>query len=279
MYNMKLLTLAEEVINELQGISFDARIWNPVVKSQIRLGNSYLKSKKPVPEFKIYGKDYPKEYKVFPIDEMSIKIDEKYNDGGIYDEDISGYDNNKIYRVYFTFGPLAMDSTINHELRHAYEDYMKLFKGRPATKESKECSTLFGKEFERFMTMGKSTANYFHAFYHLIVGLYYTSKIETSGFAETIYDEPSIGVISTIKSLIRYSNAEEIKKSLKPEELLKRWIQLKENYKIPILQRFKNYEDFIKWACDEINYKGNKTLKKLLKVKYLSQQRKKEGSK
>jgi hypothetical protein len=37
--------------------------------------------------------------------------------------------------------------------------------------------------------------------------------------------------------------------------------------------------DFIKWACDEINYKGNITLKKLRKVKYNSLQMKKEGGK
>jgi hypothetical protein len=272
--------LIEQVeIKELFGVSFDARVWNSVVKSQIRLGNTYIKNKQDPPIFVINGKEYPKEYKIFPIDILTIKINPDWDIGGHYDEQTNGYDNNRNYRVDFTFGTEANDGTINHELRHAYEDYMKISKGRPGAKESKEVTTVFGKEFEKFMTSAKNIKEYFGPFYILILGLYYTSKIERSGFAETIYDVPTIRLIDDIEWYVKYSNAERIRTKHKPEILLKKWNDLKENYKIPFLTKFKDYDSFISWACDEIQYKGRKTLKKLRTVKFHSQQSKKEGAK
>lgn len=275
----KELLAEQSDITELYGISLQARAWNSVIKSQIKLGRSYLSNNMDVPEFIIHGKEYPKEYKSFPIDEISIRINKDWLASGGYDEQLSGYDNNKNYRVNFVFGPYADDDTINHELRHAFEDYMKISKGQPALKNSKESLNLFGNDFEKFILSNPSIVNYFSPFYFLLLGLYYTSKIERSAYAETIYDSPTSYLTDKIRGLMKYSDVDRIKSQNKPNALLEKWIKLKENYKIGVLEKFNDYESFIRWASNEIQYKGNKTLKKLNKVKYNSQQNKKEGGK
>ena len=113
----------------------------------------------------------------------------------------------------------------------------------------------------------------------LIEGLYYTSKIERSAYSDTVYDEPKYAeIINYIKLIVEYSNASKIL-GRKPEVLEEKWRKYKESFHIPVTDKFKNYEDFIRWASDEINYKGNITLKKLNKVRYLGQQNIKKGNK
>jgi len=56
-------------------------------------------------------------------------------------------------------------------------------------------------------------------------------------------------------------------------------MKLKKNYRVPIFDKFNNYESFIKWATDEIKYKGEKSLKKLRKVEFYREQNKKKGNK
>ena len=43
MYNMKLILLAEEVLDELHGISLDARVWGPVLRNAIKLSKALLR--------------------------------------------------------------------------------------------------------------------------------------------------------------------------------------------------------------------------------------------
>jgi hypothetical protein len=268
---MKLFILAEEVLDELHGISLDARVWAPVLRNAIKISKN---TKNPI----ITGKDYPKEYNAFPIDYIHFNVDERYGNGAGYDEKKSGYQGNE-YHAYFLFGPYANDSSINHELRHAFEDFKKISKGHPAMQYGKEAINLFSGDFERLM-ISHSSREYLRPVSTLIEGLYYTSKIERSGFAETVFDNAArTEIISTIKQLVQYANISKIYYEYPPEKIEKKWKEFKEIFHIPVTDKFKNYGDFIKWACDEINYKGNITLKKLRKVKYNSIQIKKEGGK
>lgn len=269
----KKITLYEQVeLNELQGVSSDARIWNGIIRNHIKLGKNS-------PTITIDGHSYPKEYKVFPVDQFNISVKPEFNDGAAYDENKSGYDENKKYHVYLVMGPYANDSSINHELRHSYEDFMRMSKGNPGLSKSKEGILLFSGDFERFMT-SPSSREYLTPISTLLEGLYYTSKIERSAFSDSVYDAPSTTrIIEKITILMKYCNASDILNKIPPETLEKKWKQYKESFHIPISDKFNNYEDFIRWGCDEIQYKGNKTLKKLRNVQYHSQQIKKEESK
>lgn len=261
---MKILCLVEEIINELQGISFSARIWQPILDNAIR-------SSKDNQNMTIEGKSHSKEYNMFPIDFIHFVVDKRYGEGAGYDEEKSGYDQDNMYHVYFVFGPKANSSSINHELKHAYEDFQRMSKGYNPMKLSKETRTLFGKGFESFMLEGD--LDDYQPISTLIKGLYYTSKVERSAFSDTVYDNPyKNNVIDYISHLMHYANESFLLKKYKPGYLEKQWKIIKKKYNILILNKFNKAQDFIKWACNEIQYKGTKTLKKLRKVQYLGQQ-------
>jgi len=277
-FNFKRHSINEQSeIKELFGISFDARAWNSAIKAHLRLVRTYIKNGKEPPELTIRGREYPNEYKSFPIDELNVKINKDWGTLGGYDEQTSGYDENKNYHVNLVLGPDAGDGTINHELRHAYEDYMKISKGKPGAKQSKEGVELFSGDFEKFMTSGESTIYHFAPYSILLLALYNTSKLERSAYAETVYDSRLPIKINEVRELMKYSNPDQILTKNKPESLLGKWNEFKENYRIPIIDKYKNYEDFIRWACDEINYKGKKTIKKLGKALYFSKKNKEGG--
>lgn len=270
-FNFKRYSITEQSeIKELFGISFDARVWTPVIKSRLRLGNTYIKNGKEVPDLTIIGRDYPKEYKSFPIDQIKAIIEPQYGNGGGYDEQNSGYDQNGKYVVHMVFGPGADDSTINHELRHAYEDFMRISKGAPPFKQSKEGSLLFSGDFEKLMMLPDSE---YEPYNSLFKGLYYTSKIERSAYSDTVYDN-DIPVIKMIDYIIKKNNLQDILK-INKYILDNNWNKFKSNIKIPVLDKFNDYMSFLKWATDEIEYKGNLSLKKLRKVQFHRDQNKK----
>lgn len=280
---MKISTLFEEIlsnlseeteINELHGISFDARVWTPVIKSRLRLANTYIKNGKEVPDLTIIGREYPKEYKSFPIDQLKAVVNPEYINGAAYDEQNSGYDQNRNYVVHMVFGPYADDSAVNHELRHAYEDFMRNSKGSKSIKQTKEATLLFTGDFEKLMmTSGKP----YEPYHSLFRGLYFTSKIERSAYSDTVYDD-NMPVIKIIDDIIKKSNIEDILK-INPKMLEINWNRFKSSFKIPILDKFNDYMSFLRWVTDEIQYKGKISLKKLRKVQFHREQNKKEGGK
>ena len=147
---MKLITIFEEIeLNELQGVSFDARVWTPILRSYIKISKNSIN---PV----INGRDHLKEYKVFPIDYIHFQVDEKYGDGAMYDENKSGYDGNDQYHAYFIFGDHADYSSLNHELKHAFEDFKRMSKGRTPIRQTKEVIDYFSGDFDKLMLSPRS---------------------------------------------------------------------------------------------------------------------------
>lgn len=263
-----------QILNELQGISFDARAWTPIITNAIKLSKN---SQSPT----IIGKNYPKQYQQFPLDYIHFVVDENFGNGAGYDEKKSGYQNNGEYHVYFAFGPYADVSAINHELKHAFEDFMRISKNSTPLRSTKEANDLFGSGFEEFM-MSPGAKDYFFPITFLIEGLYYTSKIERSAFSDSVYDYPEKNGMYEmyIRKLVRFARPDNVLANIsEPHAFNEKWIKFNETYPINAVKKFKNYEDFIRWACDEINYKGNKTLKKLGKIRYFSTHHNKEGGK
>lgn len=273
----KEILLEQSELKELFGISFDARAWSSIIKSHLKLAKNYFKNKKPLPDLTIIGKNYPKEYKLFPVDEIKMLVRPEYGNGAGYDEQKSGY-NDGIYQIYLAFGPDASDSAINHELRHAYEDFMRMSKNKPAMKNTKEGINLFSGDFEKFMLtpIDKNIPGY-DPFNKLVRGLYLTSKIERSAFADTVYDNDSLPIIYLIQRAIKETDLSVLSR-INPQDLEKNWRRFKSDFKIPIVDKFHDYESFIKWASDEIKYKGERSIKKLLKVKFHRQQNKRKGA-
>ena len=270
---MKLSLLAKEILNELHNVSFDSRVWTSIMLKQTRSAAEMVDKKEKY--INIRCSDYPNEFRVFPMDWINITIRPGYPTAS-YDEQKSGYDNNGEYQSYFVFGPgHVQESAIHHELRHAYEDFMRMSKGEPGLTKSKEGRELFSGDFENFMLSGKT----YGPFNKIMTGLYYTSKIERSGYSETVYDGgyDSGDVTQHIKWAFTNSSLSNIQREYKPKDLEIWWNELKKIYRIPIFDKFKDYLSFIKWAEDEIRYKGERSLKRLRNVGYRRDMNKKEG--
>ena len=261
---MKLSLIAEGILNELHNVSFESRVWTSIMINHARLGKNST-------DIVIKCSDYPKEFRVFPMDWINITIKPDYPTAS-YDEQKSGYDNKGEYHAYFVFGPGHMqESAVHHELRHAYEDFMRMSKGHPGLSKSKEGRELFSGDFEKFMLSG---GNY-GPFNNIMTGLYYTSKIERSGYSETVYDGGNMAPY--IQRAISDNSLSNIQRKYKPEHMEIWWNKLKQEYRIPIFDKFKDYLSFIKWASDEIRYKGERSLKRLRNVAYRRDMNKKEG--
>jgi hypothetical protein len=261
---MRLSPIVEEILNELHGVSFDARAWMSVILYRIGIEKNHR-------NITIKGSNYPKEFRKFPVDKINVTINPDFPTAS-YDENKSGYDNNGEYHIYFVFGTgHTQPSAIHHELRHAYEDFMRMSKGKPGLSKSKEGKSLFSGDFEKFMLNG----GHYGPFNNIMTGLYFTSKIERSAYAETVYDGNS--VTDYIKKAIYDNSISIIQHRYKPADMEIWWNKLKQEYRIPIFDKFKDYLSFIKWASDEIKYKGEKSLKKLRNIQYRRDMNKKRG--
>ena len=258
-------------IDEIGNINMDIRKWSPIISS--------LVAKSGVGEtITINGRDYPNEYKGFPVDIFHVRV--VTSGGGAYDENQSGYDNNGKYVVYFVISKfdseLSIDSILNHELRHAFEDYMRISKNKTRLSKTKEGSQYFSGDFEKLMTT--SIVGPYNIFRSYIRALYFTSKLEESGFSETIYD----GTIYDGKSpsFIK-DEMYHVKRLLgakrTPEEYKREWDELKNNVRIPIFDRFNDYQSFIRWANKTIIRRFELIKKKFMKIKYMKDNPMNEG--
>ncbi len=268
MYNMKLFEILENILfeqselKELMGISTEARAWMPVI---LNLTEKYKNSYIPSPKITIIGNEYPSEFRKFPVDKFYINVDSRLGNGAMYDEKRSGYDDSGEYIVYITLGSKSNFSTINHELKHAYQDFMRMSKGKPKMSKSKEASLLFGGDFEKFVLNPKYRYN---LFYNLIIGLYYTSSFERTAYTDTVFDSDA-EIIKHIQSIIKMSDKSYIYSFYSPKRITNDWDQIKnDKINIPVFNKFDNPDDFIDWACKEIQRKGQKTLKKLWKAEF-----------
>lgn len=268
---MKLLDTYKQILLEVGGISTQARAWSKIITD---LTQKYKKKK-----LLIYGEKYPDAYEVFPVDVFHI------TNGihGEYDELKSGYDKNKKYVVYLKI-PLIknifrpdligdIESTLNHELRHAFEDYNRISKGFTPISKTKEIQQFYNKDFEKVIK-GELT-NYYEPFRSILYSLYLTSKVEESAYSETIVDT-DIPIIEILKNILNknYFNSSFLEND---KMMTDKWNGLKSEVSIPILDKFDNYTMFINYADKIIQRRALKMYKKLQKAKYLNQDINKKG--
>jgi hypothetical protein len=245
--------LNEELLTELGNISDEVRIWTTELEPVIF--NSRLK------KMTISGRQFPEAYELFPIDVFIIE--KTMVTGAFYDEQKSGFKEDGKYVVHMNLPKIKLRYALNHELRHAFEDYMRKVKNKPGLSQSKEGSQYFSGDFTNLM-MGKIEGE-FGIFRGYMKALYLTSKIEESAYSESVYDRQDwiLKELEYVKKITVES------KSVDPEILESNWNELKEKVNIPIIQKFNTYVDFMKWADKQIEIRYNKVMKKLLKIKYM----------
>jgi hypothetical protein len=244
----------KSIIKEESGISREVRYWSDIIINLIK------KTKKN--KLILSGRAFPDVYSKFPIDYFHIENPDFY--GAFYDENKSGYDEEGKYHVYIQlpFNDVNF-SYLNHELRHAFEDYKIKSKGLGGLAKKKEGTLFFSGDFTDFVT-GKIKGN-LSPFREIITNLYFTSKIEQSAYSENVYDN-SEAILDRIKLIL--TNSENVEKNYNENILDKRWEELKEKVNIPIIQKFSDYKSFLDWSTNYIKNRADKVYKKLMKVKY-----------
>lgn len=258
---MKLIITEEQYkriggeLTEVQGISYNARAWSYVIKREI------TKNNRRGGDIKITCKEHPEAYKLFPVDEIRIELT---NDvvGASYNETDSGYYFGSDYILFFKFSKYGTPiDVINHELKHAYEDYMRKSKKLKPLSNTKEGQYMTGGFYE---LMTDKSPLIFYSFKPIFNGLYYTSKIERSAYAEQATTQRT-DIIETLNKIMDTNYLRYYTYMDQPEKL---WVRFKEYMKSPMLEKFKTCKDFFIWADKVIKRNGEKTLKKLRKIKY-----------
>ncbi len=251
---IKLGNLVEEILSELRGVNFELTLWTNTILNEIK------KNGKVGETIIINGSEDTEAHEMFPVDSFFIDIiDENH---ATYNELKSGLSNGKYY-VFLSFSKYATRDIIEHELRHAFEDYKMKTKGKKGFGFDKESQLFYSGDFENFM-LNKIPGD-FSNFKNILMGLYVTSKTENSAYSQQVY-RGDTSAIDYLKMILKndYSS-----KSVRDDNrALKQFENLKQNVSIPIFKKFDNYISFMDWADKYIKQRAQKSLNKLLKVKH-----------
>lgn len=237
----------------MTGISFESRVWSNII-TNILMGSDKDK-------ILVKGKDYPEAYKNFSVDFFIISTKGTDN---FYDELLSGYKNGN-YIVYlripkqYNFGKKTI---LNHELKHAYEDWQRQKKGFPALRNTKESLEIYTKDFEKLL---KNEYGYIRPFYDVFKAYYLTSNVEGSALIENVYDDTVTyedDLVSIIKQDFTFPGVSDRRKQYS-------WDVLTTNANIPLLKKFQTPQQFLDKSNVILKKKANKILRKVRKMKFV----------
>ena len=256
---IKNLFESKKPINEVAGISFESREWADIIYDEI-MSNPEEKTR-----LIIDGYDYPEVFNSFPIDYVVIDYYDRITG---YGQDYSGYDNDGNYVVHLYVQPklvmgqggYTLKSALNHEMRHAWEDYNRRSKGLPSIDDTKESKELYTKDFIRLMSDDKVVG----PIKDILKYFYYLSKLETGPYMENVYDQNP-----AYESLVRDIATKDFESFKDRFDLELNWYLINTNYDIPFTKKFKSATDFIDYSAKELRKRANKVIKKINKVKYV----------
>lgn len=249
----------KETISEVAGISFEARKWSEIVKKEINSNQSEER------RIIIDGYDHPEAFNTFPIDYLIIDFYDKLTG---YSQDYSGYDKDGNYIVLLYIQPqfrgnqggYTLSSVLNHELKHAWQDYNRLSKGLPSIDDTKESKELYNRDFILMLSDSRVGG----PIKEILKYYYYLSKLETSAYLENVYDK-NISYESTVRG-ITSKDFESFKDRF---DLDVNWHLMNTAYDIPFLKKFKSPIDFIDYSAEELRSRSLKMVKKINKMKYV----------
>ena len=172
-------------LTEGAGISFEARKWGEIIYNEIM--NNPDEKKRLI----IDGYDYPEAFNGFPIDYVVIDFYDKLTG---YGQEHSGYDKDGNYVVHLYVQPgllqgqgvFNLKSTLNHEMKHAWEDYNRLSKGLPSIEHTKESQELYNKDFILML----SDQNIVGPIKEILKYYYYLSNLEKSAYLPIVTGKP-----------------------------------------------------------------------------------------
>lgn len=247
-------------LKEIGGISTDARSWSEIITSEVK--NSYGR------DFTINGKDFPDAYEKFPVDKFDVKFLPIGAFG--YDQDNSGFVGDEYIvtlvidpRIIYQVGP----AVINHEMKHAYQDFKRYSNKSVGIKDSKFIKSMYTKDFERIIVSVMQGQGTNDTLYKILYLYYILSGVEQDAYLENIYDEISgkpgnygTQVLMGVRMLDRlnFSNLDE-----------KTWEKLKQ-MDIPFIKKFRTKEEFANYSKRYLTKLSDKFKRKINKMTYLN---------
>jgi hypothetical protein len=219
-----------------------------------------------VDEIIIEGKDYPEVYEKFSVDKWVLTSSNRIE----YDHWKSGYNENKEYVVYLNIPIYGTGlNALIHEIKHAYDDYNRIIKGRPPIRDSWEIKNIYTKDFEELIMGGKN--KYDNRISAIIKNYYLGSKLETPAYLENQLDSPNIvKYLETSKEMMNFN--------LKPfltedgdiiPKLQDEWLELIKNYNIPLFRTYPDFGKFLEFTKKYFNKRGLDIFKRINKMTYV----------
>jgi hypothetical protein len=248
-------------LTEIGGISTDARIWSEILISEIKKSGGK--------DFTIDGNDFPDTYNKFPVDKFKVKF--LPIGAYAYDQDNSGFIGND-YVITLVVDPSLINridvSVINHEMKHAYQDFKRYENKSVGIKDSRFIKDMYTEDFQKVIVgfmRGKGRNDRLITLLYLY---YILSNVEQDAYLENIYDEGPKGsmfgyggqVMSSIK-LLDNLNITTLNE--------KTWEELK-RVDIPFIKKFKSKEEFVNYSERYLKKLAEKFKRKINKMKYLN---------
>jgi hypothetical protein len=251
--------LIKKILKESAGISFPVRKWSDIVYDEI-MSNPQEKSR-----IIIDGYDYPEAFEEFQVDYFVIDYHPTITG---YGHDYSGYDKDGNYVVLLYIQPTLvrgshrydLKTALNHELKHAYQDYKRITGGYPSIEHTKESKELYTGDFIHFLN-NKSIGGPIKS---VLKDYYYLSDLESTAYLENVYDlNPEYERI--VRGVLQ-KNYDLLKNH---PDLDADWYMVKQTYDIPYLKKFNKASEFIEKSDKILKNKAEKIIRKINKMKYI----------
>jgi len=244
-------------LNEKYGTSDVSRSWTSILKTHIESG--FDESGRII----INGYDYPEQYENFSVDYFVIDLNNKYVG---YNDEYSGYDKDGNYVVvlYITKPYInnqgLLNTALNHELKHAYQDYMRQTSGGVPINSSKESLEIYTKDFIRLLSSNEHGGGV----KEVLRMYYYTSDLEYPAYLENIKDGYN-EYLNVINSIINKDFSIYLKDYIDLED---NFNDIKTNFNIPYLNKFNSGSSFVSRSSNKLKVKAEKIKKRIHKLLY-----------
>lgn len=254
MYNIK------QIIKEQAGISFLVREWSDIIYNEIMDNPEQHHGKGRIIidgyQFEIYDE--------LPIDYFVIDF---YDTMTGYDQTKSGYDKNGYYVVVLYIQPAlvkgsrgySLKSALNHELKHAYQDYMRVSKGYGNVDTTKESKEIYTEDFVKLL----NSRNLEGPIKDILRFYYYITNLERDAYLENVYDGNN-EYVDKVKQVLNT----DFNYYKKYPNLESNWEQIS-NLNIPIVNKQKDSNSFIDYSSKRLKRDAEKILKRINKMKYI----------
>lgn len=255
----------KKIIKESVGVSFEVREWANIL--YYLLGNLGTDE----PRLIVDGQDYPEQYEKFSVDYFVIDFNDWTNG---YLDKTSGYDKDGNYVVHIMVlnrfrNHRYMLTILNHELKHAYQDWQRQRKGYPGITYSKESQELYTDDFVRAV---KDRVDVGPFFKEILKGYYLLSDLELNAFMENVYDRDTF---NDYRKMIKRLKNTNLLKELQNEdetEIENYWSTL-QSIDIPLVKKYKDYYSFLEASAKYFRRRTDEVLRKINKLEYVHRDR------